>query len=515
VRRRAIIKTMLGEPTLRRAGRGSCAAFACLCAIAAAAAALPAGAHAVANPACGRQGSPGPTAADAGALATGTISVPGQPVTALATPDGHHVLAALQGEPGGGLGALGGFLGLRAPGALSVLSGEGARAQAASIVPFSGEPTNAAITPDGSRLLVAQGSMVTVLDARALAAGSGATVLGTIGNGLVATAVATSPDGRWAFVAQGGAVGVYDLQKAGSASSSVGSVAVPFNVNDTAVTPDGRTLLAVGGPILGGPGQIAAIDALSAEAAPASAAVHTAPAGCAPSRVAIAPGGSTAWVTATGSDALLGYDLPTLASGQAGALEASVSVGPAPLGLALADGGALAVVGDTDIQPGFLGGPAPALSVIDTGAALDGGQPIVGSLTTGLLPLDLTLSPDGTSLLVADHDSSQVQVIDAATLPEGSLSGHAAPLDHLIVSVRPRRVRAGRRSVLRVTVLRPSGAPLAGAAVRVGRTLAHTGYSGVAHITVEPARPGRLRVVMSAHGYAAAARTVTALARGG
>jgi DNA-binding beta-propeller fold protein YncE len=466
-------------------------------------------------PACGAAA---PVISAARGAVSAFVPLGGQPTEAVAAPDGSYSYVALDGDAGAGLGALGVLLGLRAPASIVVLSGENGGAQPLRTISVPGQPSGLAVTPDGELLLAADGAGVLVLNAAAAASGSGPAVLGELADGgLAADDIAISPDSRYAFVAEAGGVGVYDLSKVTPGSplpqGAIGRIPLPLQVRGVAISPDGRTLVAVGMPVLGGQGQIAAINALDAESTPGTAPVELAPAGCEPARVAISPDGSTAWATATGSNALLAFNLATLSAGQSGALERVVGVGPSPIGVGLADDGEVAVVADSDLNAAQQEGPSPALTLVDTGAALGGASGLLGDLPTDAQPQDVTSSPDGISMLVADAGASRVQILDSSTLPEGGDGGGAPPVQHMRLSVSPRRVRAGRRTRLRVLVREVGGGAVDGAAIRIGGVLAHTNAAGRADLRVRLRRPERVRLVVSDGGYASAAVTITAVRR--
>jgi DNA-binding beta-propeller fold protein YncE len=137
--------------------------------------------------------------------------------------------------------------------------------------------------------------------------------------------------GRFAFTSlEGtGAVQVSDLARAlsagfGASGVRVGQVPAPLAPVGEAVSPDGRWLYVTSeergparglrGPVTGRrcpgdpdslPGVVRVIGVAAAERDPATAV--RAGAGSSPVRVVLSPGGKVAWVTARGSNALLGF----------------------------------------------------------------------------------------------------------------------------------------------------------------------------------------------------------------
>ena len=222
------------------------------------------------------------------------------------------------------------------------------------------------LTPDERYLLVANGSGATVVSAQAAEQGGGNAVLGTLSSGGSGPAggaieVATSPMSRFAFVSleNSGKIAVFNLQQALASHSRtagfVGGRAAGVAPVGLAVSPNGdwlystselesiralrRTDAAGREPAQGGQGTLAVISMHKAETEPAHAIVSTVTAGCSPVRVITSTSGGTVWVTARGSDMLLGFAASRLRGDPAHSLIARAEVGEAPVGLALVGGG--------------------------------------------------------------------------------------------------------------------------------------------------------------------------------
>jgi DNA-binding beta-propeller fold protein YncE len=152
-----------------------------------------------------------------------------------------------------------------------------------------------------------------------------------------------------------------------------------------------------------------------AESDPAASAVATVTAGCNPVRVITSADGATVWVTARESDALLAFSAARLRTDPAHALLADVRIGEAPVGLALAKQGSLIVVADSDRFSAS--GKSASLSVVDAPAALAGRPALLGYLPAGQFPRDVAAGPGGSTVLVANYDSGQIETVNLAALP--------------------------------------------------------------------------------------------------
>jgi DNA-binding beta-propeller fold protein YncE len=348
-------------------------------------------------------------------------SVPSAPFGVITSPDGRWVFVS------------------DSSGITVLRAGAAAPAVAESVSLPGGQPgLGEALTPDGRYLLVAAGGETAVLNVARLEAGSARAVVGSLPAPGGAIEVATSADGHYLFTSlEGtGAVQVSDLARALSAGFSArgvsaGRVPAEFAPVGEAVSPDGRWLYAtseavpaagasqrpVTGRLCPGdpdslPGVVRVIGIAAAERDPATAVRATAAAGASPVRVVLSPGAAVAWVTARGSDALLGFATSRLTSARP-ALVADVPVGSAPVGVVLIDGGRLAVVADSNR---FAGRGPQWLSVVSIRDALLGRPALVGQIRAGSFPRQFALSPDGQTLYVTNFASSQLETIRVAGL---------------------------------------------------------------------------------------------------
>jgi DNA-binding beta-propeller fold protein YncE len=160
-------------------------------------------------------------------------------------------------------------------------------------------------------------------------------------------------------------------------------------------------------------GDLRAVSIADAEHDPAKAVRSVAPAASSPVRVELSDAGQLAWVTARGSDALLGFGTARLQSGKT-SLVADVPVGSAPVGVILVGNDRWAVVADSNRFSG--GNSSQWLSVVSIPAALAGQPALAGQIRAGAFPRQFALSPDGQTLYVTNFSSRQLETISVPAL---------------------------------------------------------------------------------------------------
>ena len=282
------------------------------------------------------------------------------------------------------------------------------------------------LTSDGKYLLVAANSGAIVFSV-ADAEQGGSALVGTLTSpfGSGAVEVAVSPDDKFAFVTLENSADlvVFNLQSALAngfgAADVVGKIPLHFAPVGLAISPDHRWLYATSRmraqTTAPSEGTLTVIDLNRAETAPSSAVVATATAGCSPVRVIASPDGRYVWVTSRDSNMLLGFSATALRTDPAHALVARVNVGPAPIGVALVNGGSRILVANSNLYGQH--SVSTSISVISTSAVLSRRPALLGQISTGLLPREFGLAPDGKTVLVVNSGSGQVQAIDLSTLP--------------------------------------------------------------------------------------------------
>jgi serine/threonine-protein kinase len=282
-----------------------------------------------------------------------------------------------------------------------------------------------ALTPDGHYLLVASGNGLAVFRASDLEH-SAANPVGTLSSPgqKHAVEVAVTPDGHYALVTYQGTsnVGVFNLHRALHSgfgpADLVGLIPVGPTPIGVAMSPHGDLAYVTSQPrkpSASGSGVVNVIDMTRAKTHPATAVVKTVSAGCKPSRVIVSADGQQLWVTAGGSNALLGFSVARLLSDPGHALLARVPVGALPLGLTLVNHGTRIVVADSDKnnQPGA----GPSLAVVDVGKALAGQHALLGYVQSGTTPRQFAMVQGGSTLLVTNTNSGQLESLNAAKLP--------------------------------------------------------------------------------------------------
>jgi DNA-binding beta-propeller fold protein YncE len=334
-----------------------------------------------------------------------TVPVSGQPTAVVGTADGRWAFASVSTRNAGEI-------------AVMALTGKAPRLVRTVKLPDSvAAAYGMAITHDRRMLLVAGYTATAVLSVQALEDGAHDPVAGVLTDaGAGEFEVMVSGDDRYAFVTDEdtGGLSVFDLATAlrdgfSAPGVAVGIVPLAYGAVGIAMSPGGGQLYVT---TFGPHGGLWVIDASSAENGAGRGAVvaHVA-AGCEPVRVAVSPSGSTVWVTAQESNALLGFSVASLRDDPARALRAVVRVGSEPTGLILVDNGRLALVGNSNrgLVPGTGSDVPQTISVISTAAALNGRPAIVGAVTAGLFPRDLTFDQATGQILLGNFNSDTIE----------------------------------------------------------------------------------------------------------
>jgi serine/threonine protein kinase/DNA-binding beta-propeller fold protein YncE len=281
----------------------------------------------------------------------------------------------------------------------------------------SGAGRGAELTGDGKYFVAATGSGAVVVNVAEAEQGDPYPVVGTLTSptGSGAVQVLISADSQFVFVTlqNSAELAVFNLGQAlrqgFSSSDFIGYV--PLGNTPVGMTTDGTWLYVVNLAA----GDLSVLSLSRAETDPAHAVVATAPAGCQPARALMSPDHQVVWVTARGSDALLGFSATRLRTDPRHALIAKVMVGEGPLGEAFVDHGARIVVVDSNLA-GVAGVPSN-VAVVSTADALSGKQALLGYIPTGAVPREVAVVPDGATLLVTVQGAHDVEAINTGDLP--------------------------------------------------------------------------------------------------
>jgi YVTN family beta-propeller protein len=139
------------------------------------------------------------------------------------------------------------------------------------------------------------------------------------------------------------------------------------------------------------------------------------PAGCSPVRAVLSPNGARLYVTARASNAVLVFDTARLLTDPAHALLATVPVGTAPVGIAVAEHGQKIVVANSSRFGGRGGGD---LTIIDASKIREGRAAVIGVISAGTFPRELHKIPDGHALLLTNTNSEEIELIPNACFGE-------------------------------------------------------------------------------------------------
>ena len=279
-----------------------------------------------------------------------------------------------------------------------------------------------AISPNGRDLVAAGGSGASVFSVPRIEQPNSAPSSWLLGSftsrGQGAIEAAVSPDGDDVFVSleDSEQLAVFNLKKAERSgfgpSDLVGYVPMGVAPVGMAISPNGRFLYATSEAATetGTEGTLTTIDLRRAEEQPSRSIVSTVWAGCSPVRVVATS--SSVYVTARESDELLEFSASDLVSHPASALTGQVQVGEAPVGLALVNHDKTVVIADSNRFNAK--GATSNLAIV---AAEKKSLQLVGYVAAGDFPRDMAVSPDGTTVVISDYGSGDVEEVDVGTLP--------------------------------------------------------------------------------------------------
>jgi DNA-binding beta-propeller fold protein YncE len=327
---------------------------------------------------------------------------------------------------------------------IAVLARGAGRISLRRVVQVGGNPSGMALTHDGKMLVLADGNRVGFFDTARLDSGHGNPALGYWNDGTEApgrTYVSVTSDDTYLFVSDEnvGTISVINLAKAKAshfaATAIVGRIPVGNGPVAVTLSRDEKYLFSTSlfmDPATDWPpecqpewdpqapknaqGAIFVVNVATAKTDPARSIVATVRAGCTPVRLVVSPQGDVAYVSARGENSLLAFDTRNLVLDPARALIGKVPTGTTPIGIAVIENGRKIVVTNSN-RFGTGASADQSLLVIDASRIASGDAAILGSISAGSLPREMSLSPDRRALFVVNTNSKNLEIIDLARLP--------------------------------------------------------------------------------------------------
>jgi YVTN family beta-propeller protein len=252
----------------------------------------------------------------------------------------------------------------------------------AATIPVGSGPLGVAVSPDGTKLYVAnayENATVSVIDTATNTVTSTVSVGGTWPYG-----VAVSPDGTRVYVAK------TDNNTVSVINTATNTVTATVNVDGSprgvVVSPDGKKLYVTNYD----DACVSVIDTAT------NSVIATVNVGNYPCGIAVSPDGRKVYVTNTYDDDTV-YVIDTVTN----SVTSTVSVGYRPLGVAASpDGTKLYVANNGD----------NTTSVIDTAT-----NTVTATVNVGNAPEGVAVTPDGSKVYVTNYGSNNVSVIDTVT----------------------------------------------------------------------------------------------------
>ena len=356
------------------------------------------------------------------------VAVPGAPMSAVATPDEQTVFVALNSTNP------------RQQNGIAVLRCVDGQYRFQRTIPVENQPTIMSLTHDAATLVVPDDNFIAFVNVPRALSGSGDPLAGAIEDipgddgGAIYSAVDASD--RYALVTEesSGKLTVVDLQKL-RASAAHEAIVSEFLIGNAPValvpSKDGKYLFATVQVALkrygfaktcapeGGDagekaatGAVVTLDVSKVVTDPQHAIVSYVAAGCHPVRAALTPDGATLWVTARGSNAALAFSTNALASGAAVKPLATITVGTAPVPVAVTPDGRYVLVGNSNRFATSSGNQD--VIVIDAAS-----HAVVGRIPVGKFPRQFGSTASGSTMFLCNFGSNSVTIIDPSAI--GSL----------------------------------------------------------------------------------------------
>jgi|HubBroStandDraft_5_1064220.scaffolds.fasta_scaffold20526_2 DNA-binding beta-propeller fold protein YncE len=377
------------------------------------------------------------TLASAQVLDVHAFNTSGHPTQAIWTPDGQYILVTITRQHGTESG-------------IEVYRVDGAKIKRTAWQPLGSEPAKGIVLIPGTRVLAVglSDAGVVFLSLDAVLQGKSDPHVLFQGEHSGSSYLAVTPKGDHLFVSNetlhGGTVGIIAMRrdpKGQPVPEAVAQMPVLISPQGIAVSPDSSRLYAVSETLAALPerlpgydvpdlqhgncfhtagsnpnpnGGLFIIDAVKASAPPTDYSpqherddtIRLFNSGCGPVREAVSSDGHTLYVSARDDDSILVFDTAALEHDPTHAfLRSFTTNGLAPVGIALFDHDSKMLVANS-YQ--FAGMPGNA-TVVDL---TDPTKPkFLQTIKTGLFPHDITVSPDGRSLLLTIFIEDQVMVL--------------------------------------------------------------------------------------------------------
>ena len=379
------------------------------------------------------------------------VDLPGRPFTPIPSKDGCWIFVSLTTQGSGP----------PTPTGIAVLHRVSGVVSLSRTIPIEGVSGGLVLTHDGKLLIGCVTDGLVFLDTGRLISGKGDAVQGYLrqsgGKGHIAPGVVyvnVTSDDQLLFESDELAqrITVIDLQKARNsgfdARSIIGSIPSGDHPIALVFSRDERFLYATASkgakewawPVECAPegpdpskakaadpqGAVLVVDVARARTDPARSVVSKVPAGCSAVRLALSPAGDTIYVTARNENNVLAFNADRLVRDPGHALIGKVPVGQSPVGIAVVDKGRKVIVGNSNR---FAAGSdiKQTLTVIDAGRVRAGPRAVLGAIRAACFPREVRVTSDGRTLLVANFNSSSVELVDLSRLPLQSSLPPAEP----------------------------------------------------------------------------------------
>jgi DNA-binding beta-propeller fold protein YncE len=358
------------------------------------------------------------------AAAEQVVPLPGSPFMTAVSADGRWVFVSLANS------------------GLAVLESAAGRVELRRTLPVKGGLTGLVLTHDGKTLIGTDGQGVVLMNVKRLTSKTNDDPIAGVVHEPRAGAVYANVtrDDKLLFVSDEytDSIAVIDLEKARSGVAAIigkipvggGPIALKFSTDGRRLYTTSQTAArdwkwpdvcspenanAKGG--MHPEGAVVVVDVARTRTDPQHAVVSKVPAGCNPVRLTLSPDGERVYVTARGSHSVFVFNAGALTASPSNAFLGKVKVGTSPVPVIRV--GKDVIVGNSNrFGANESANESGTLTVVDAVKLETNDQTSVrGTVEVGAFPRDLTLSPDGHTLYVANFGSRSLQVLDADHLP--------------------------------------------------------------------------------------------------